>query len=358
LVTGGAGFLGSHLTSELLNRGHAVQVIDDLSGGFLDNVDKRAQFVEGSVTDENLVQRIFTDGKFDFVFHLAAYAAEGLSHFIKKFNYENNLIGSVNLINASINHGIKCFVFTSSIAVYGRNQVPMTEEMVPIPEDPYGIAKLAVEQELRVSQKMFGLDYIIFRPHNVFGERQNIGDPYRNVVGIFMNQIMQGQPMTIFGDGKQTRAFTYVQDIMRVMADAPFDLRARNHVFNIGADSPYTIKELADKVASAMGVSTNVKHLEPRNEVKHAFASHKKLRDLFGYETSVPLETGIERMAAWALSVGARRSKRFERVEISKNMPKFWQDESHCRSERRKARVSEPSTSRPLRDRLSDRVKS
>jgi UDP-glucose 4-epimerase len=340
LVTGGAGFLGSHLTNELLNQGHTVQVIDDLSGGFLDNVDKRARFVRGSVTDDKLVERVFADGKFDLVFHLAAYAAEGLSHFIKKFNYQNNLIGSVNLINASINHGVKCFVFTSSIAVYGGNQVPMTEEMVPVPEDSYGIAKLAVEQELRVSQATFGLDYVIFRPHNIYGERQNIGDPYRNVVGIFMNQIMQAQPMTIFGDGEQTRAFTYVRDIIRVMADAPFDLRARNHVFNIGADKPYTIKELADKVASAMGVPPNVKHLEPRNEVKHAFASHKKLRELFGYEASVPFETGIEKMAAWARSVGARRSKRFGRVEISKNMPEFWKNESHYRSEQGKDRVS------------------
>jgi UDP-glucose 4-epimerase len=340
LVTGGAGFLGSHLTSELVDRGHTVQVIDDLSGGFLDNVDKRARFVQGSVTDEKLVQRVFANGKFDLVFHLAAYAAEGLSHFIKKFNYENNLIGSVNLINASINHGVKCFVFTSSIAVYGKNQVPMTEDITPIPEDPYGIAKLAVEQELRVSQEIFGLDHIIFRPHNVYGERQNIGDRYRNVVGIFMNQIMQGEPMTIFGDGEQTRAFTYVGEVIRIMADAPFDSRARNHVFNIGADNPYTIKELADKVANAMGVSPNVTHLEPRKEVKHAFASHKKLRELFEYEPSVPLEAGLERMAAWARSFGARRSKRFGRVEVAKNMPQFWQNESHSRSESRKDRVS------------------
>jgi UDP-glucose 4-epimerase len=340
LVTGGAGFMGSHLTNELLNRGHTVQVIDDLSGGVLENVDKRARFVRGSVTDENLIQRVFSTGKFDFVFHLAAYAAEGLSHFIKKFNYENNLIGSINLINASVNYGIKCFVFTSSIAVYGRNQVPMAEEMVPVPEDPYGIAKLAVEQELRVSQAIFGLDYVVFRPHNVYGERQNIGDPYRNVIGIFMNQIMQGQPMTIFGDGEQTRAFTYVRDIIRVMADAPFVSRARNHVFNVGADKPYTIKELAGKVASAMGVLPNVKHLKPRNEVKHAFASHKKLRQLFGYETSVSLETGIERMAAWARSVGARRSKRFGPIEISKNMPEFWKNKSNYRLEQGRDRVS------------------
>ncbi len=125
-------------------------------------------------------------------------AAEGLSHFIKRFNYENNLIGSVNLINASINNAVKCFVFTSSIAVYGAGTT--TEDMVPVPEDSYGIAKLAVEKELQVSHEMFGLDYVIFRPHNVYGEKQNIGDRYRNVVGIFMNQLLQGKPMTIFGD--------------------------------------------------------------------------------------------------------------------------------------------------------------
>jgi UDP-glucose 4-epimerase len=322
--------MGSHLTNELLERGHSVQVLDDLSGGVLDNVDPRAQFIQGSVTDEYLVETIFAEEKFDVVFHLAAYAAEGLSHFIKKFNYENNLIGSVNLINASINHGVRFFVFTSSIAVYGRNQVPMTEDMIAIPEDPYGIAKLAVEQELRVSHEIFGLDYTIFRPHNVYGERQNLGDPYRNVVGIFMNQIMHGEPMTIFGDGEQTRAFTYIADIIPIIADAPFDERARNQVFNVGADDPYTVRELADKVAKAMGVSADLKHLEARNEVKHAFASQQKLRNVFGYETRVRLEDGIARMARWARSVGVRKSKRFKRLEVSKNMPSVWQDQFDC----------------------------
>lgn len=327
LVTGGAGFMGSHLTSELIDRGHLVTVLDDLSGGFADNVDSRAQFIQGSITDEDLIKKIFSDGKFDYVFHLAAYAAEGLSHFIKKFNYENNLIGSVNLINASINHEVKCFVFTSSIAVYGKNQTPMTEVMVPVPEDPYGIAKLAVEQELRVSHEMFGLDYIIFRPHNVYGERQNIGDRYRNVVGIFMNQIMQSQPMTIFGDGEQTRAFTYIQDVAPVMADAPFNPLARNEVFNIGADTPYTVNVLTRIVAAAMGANPNVKYLDPRNEVLHAFSSHKRLEKAFGYKAKVSLEEGVNRMAGWARSVGARRSKLFTGIEIMKRMPKSWQEE-------------------------------
>jgi len=184
LVTGGAGFIGSHVADHLLRWGHEVVVLDDLSGGFVENVPAEANFVKGSILDESVIERLFSKCAFHNVYHLAAYAAEGLSHFIKRFNYRNNLIGSVNLINSAVNYGVKCFVFTSSIAVYGTGQSPMTEEMTPVPEDSYGIAKLAVEQELRVSHEMFGLDFIIFRPHNVYGERQNIGDRYRNVVGI------------------------------------------------------------------------------------------------------------------------------------------------------------------------------
>src|ERR1700719_1169673 len=210
LVTGGAGFIGSHVADELLSRGHKVVVLDDLSGGFEDNVPNGAVFVKGSILDSDLIDRLFDRHNFCHVYHLAAYAAEGLSHFIKRFNYNNNLIGSVNLINAAVNHEVKCFVFTSSIAVYGAGQSPMSEDMIPTPEDSYGIAKLAVEQELRVSHEMFGLDYIIFRPHNVYGERQNVGDRYRNVVGIFMNQLMKGEAMTIFGDGEQERHFTHI----------------------------------------------------------------------------------------------------------------------------------------------------
>ena len=176
---------------------------------------------------------------FQYVFHLAAYAAEGLSHYIKRFNYENNLIGSVNLINESINHGVRCFVFTSSIAVYGTGrELPLTEQTIPSPEDPYGVAKLAVEQELAVSQQHFGLDYVIFRPHNVYGERQNIADKYRNVVAIFMNQLLQGRPMTVFGDGRQTRAFTYISDVASLIARSVDIPAARNRVFNIGSDDP------------------------------------------------------------------------------------------------------------------------
>ena len=218
LVTGGAGFLGAHVARALLDAGHEVVVLDDLSGGFADNVDPRARLVTGSIVDHDAVDALFAAERFDHVFHLAAYAAEGLSPFIKRFNYTNNVIGSVNLINASVNFNVRCFVFTSSIAVYGSGQVPMTEDLLPQPEDSYGIAKYAVEQELRASHEFFGLDYVIFRPHNVYGELQNIGDRYRNVLGIFMNQIMRDEPLTIFGDGTQTRAFSYVGDVAPAIA--------------------------------------------------------------------------------------------------------------------------------------------
>jgi UDP-glucose 4-epimerase len=327
LVTGGAGFIGSHVSEELFKRGHTVVVLDDLSGGFTDNLVDGTSFVHGSITDVDLVNNLFETEKFDYVYHLAAYAAEGLSHFIKRFNYTNNLIGSINLINAAINHQIKCFVFTSSIAVYGTSpELPMTEETIPHPEDPYGIAKFAVEQELIVDKHMFDLNYIIFRPHNVYGERQNVGDKYRNVVGIFMNQILQGKPMTVFGDGTQTRAFSYIGDIAPLMAEAIDTPAAYNQIFNIGADTPYSVNTLAEAIATAMQVTPEITHLPPRNEVQDAYSSHEKVQSIFGPRTPVSLEDGLARMADWVKDHGARTSQKFKHIEVNKNFPKAWLD--------------------------------
>jgi UDP-glucose 4-epimerase len=324
LVTGGAGFIGSHVTDALLIADYEVVVLDDLSGGFVENVPDRAKFVEGSILDNELVLRLFKEHRFEHVFHLAAYAAEGLSHFIKRFNYNNNLIGSMNLINAAINFEVKCFVFTSSIAVYGRNQLPMHEDTVPVPEDPYGIAKLAVEHDLRSSHEMFGLDYVIFRPHNVYGERQNIGDKYRNVIGIFMNQIMQGKPLTVFGDGQQTRAFSYIADVAPIIAEAPFTTGALNEVFNVGADQPYAVNELARVVCRAMDAQPDISHLPARNEVVHAYADHEKVRRVFGDRKTVGLNDGIGRMVEWAKSVGVKSSREFGEIEVRRNLPPSW----------------------------------
>lgn len=325
LVTGGAGFIGSHAAEDLVKRCHEVIVLDDLSGGFLENINETVQFVQGSINDVRLINTLFEREKFDYVYHLAAYAAEGLSHFIKRFNYDNNLIGSINLINAAINHSVKCFVFTSSIAVYGSNfKLPLTEETPPHPEDPYGIAKFAVEQELIVSRRMFDLNYIILRPHNVYGERQNIGDKYRNVVGIFMNQILQNKPMTIFGDGSQTRAFSYIRDVVPLLTKAIEVPAAFNQVFNIGADQPYTVNELARLVANAMGAEARIKYLPARDEVVDAYAGHTKIRSVFGPHSSHSLEQGLINMAVWVRQHGARASKDFEHIEVRKNLPSSW----------------------------------
>lgn len=324
LVTGGAGFMGSHLADQLLKLGHQVVVLDDLSGGFTENVPEGSVFVEGSILNRDLIRKLFEEHRFDYVFHLAAYAAEGLSHFIKHFNYQNNLIGSVNLIDASVNYEIKRFIFTSSIAVYGAAQLPMAEEMTPAPEDSYGIAKFAVEMELKATAEMFGLEYVIFRPHNVYGERQNIGDRYRNVVGILMNQISQGQPMTVFGDGEQTRAFSYIDDVAPVIAKSADLDGARNQIFNVGADTPYSVNVLAQKVADAMSAPLDVVHLPARNEVVHAFSDHSKVEKIFQYSPEIDLDEGVRRMAAWVKEHGARQSKKFGEIEITRGLPPSW----------------------------------
>jgi UDP-glucose 4-epimerase len=324
LVTGGAGFMGSHVAEHLLTMGHKVVVLDDLSGGFAENVPAGAIFVQGSILDHRLVDDLFHKHSFTYVYHLAAYAAEGLSHFIKRFNYNNNLIGSVNLINAAVNSGVKCFVFTSSIAVYGAGQVPMREDTVPVPEDSYGISKLAVEQELRVTHEMFGLNYVVFRPHNVYGERQNIGDRYRNVVGIFMNQLLQGKPMTIFGDGSQQRAFTHISDVAPVIATCVEHPAAMNQIFNVGADVPHSVNHLAAVVAEAMGKSCRIEHLDARNEVKIAFSDHSKAEAVFGRKKKVSLDQGVQMMADWVEKNGSRESSTFEAIEIERNLPPSW----------------------------------
>lgn len=324
LVTGGAGFIGAHVTNELVRLGHQVIVLDDLSGGFHENVNSKAIFIEGSICDHQLLEKLFVQYKFDYVYHLAAYAAEGLSHFIRRFNYNNNLIGSINLINEAVKHKVKCFVFTSSIAVYGALSPPMTEAMTPAPEDPYGISKYAVEMDLKTAHEMFGLNYIIFRPHNVYGEYQNLGDKYRNVVGIFMNQLMQGKQLSVFGDGKQTRAFSYIGDVAPYIASCVNVPASYNEIFNIGADREFTVLELAETIKDVMQLNGELRHLEARNEVVNAYADHSKAQRIFNIEHTTSLKDGLQKMADWAKSAGIRKSTKFKNIEIIEKLPPFW----------------------------------
>jgi UDP-glucose 4-epimerase len=325
LVTGGAGFLGSHVADHCLGLGQSVVVLDDLSGGFQSNVPDGASFVKGSVTDDALVRKLFGEYQFDYVYHLAAYAAEGLSHYIRRFNYTTNLLGTVTILNAALRAGsVQRFVFTSSIAVYGSAQVPMDEETQPRPEDPYGISKYAAELDIESAHRLFGLNYTIFRPHNVYGERQNIGDRYRNVIGIFINQLMKNEPMSVFGDGLQTRAFTHVDEVAPLIARCVDIPASSNNIFNVGADTPHTVLELAHLVAGAFGVRPRLQHLDARHEVVHAYSSHAKTAAVFGKPALVPLEEGIRRMVAWAKGIGYCTGQVFKDIEVRRKLPSAW----------------------------------
>lgn len=337
LVTGGAGFIGSHVVNHLIEMGHRVIVLDDLSGGVIENIHSEAEFCKGSITDVFLVNGLFEAYQFDYVYHLAAYAAEGLSHFIRRFNYQNNLIGSINLINAAVNFKVKRLVFTSSIAVYGTNELPLIETQNPNPEDPYGIAKYAVEMDLRNAHEMFGLNYTIFRPHNVYGPNQNINDKYRNVVGIFMNQISKNLPLTVFGDGEQSRAFSYIDDVAPYIAESVHLKAAENEVFNIGGGVAFTVNTLASQVMKAMEAEVELSYLEERNEVVHAYSSHEKFKRIFNPELETNLENGLEKMAFWVKSklkspqlVKSSKMKgngaQFPDIEIEKNLPNSWKN--------------------------------
>ena len=279
LVTGGAGFIGSHLTEALVAKGHDVVVIDDMSGGTTNRVPEAAELVVGFVADAALVADLFKSYRFDGVFHLAAFAAEGISHAVKRLNYTSNVIGSVNLINAALTSRVRFFGFSSSVAVYGNGRTPMREDDVPQPVDSYGNAKFAVERELDITMRLQGLPYFALRMHNVYGEWQNMRDPYRNAVAIFLNQVLRGEPITVYGDGLQVRAFTYVGDIVGTFLAAADSPDAWGKVFNVGSATTSTVRQLAYTVREAMNVPDHpVLHLPERDEVRVAFTDSSRAR--------------------------------------------------------------------------------
>jgi len=324
-VTGCAGLLGANYTRHLLENGHQVIGIDDLSGGYKAFVPtgENFTFVKFNLEKRKKVVELFEEHKPDVLLHFAAYAAEGLSPFIRNFNYRNNLVCSANLINECITHNTK-FIFTSSMAVYGEQEPPFTEDKRPQPIDPYGIAKYAVECDLKLAHEQFGLRYNIVRPHNVLGTYQNIWDRYRNVIGIFIRKAINGQPILIYGDGEQTRAFSDIRYYMD-----PFDKLLTdydNEIFNIGADKHFSLNEVAETVqrtAKKYGYEVPIEHGEPRHEVKHAYCDHTKAKTMLDFRDETRIEDLIESMFVWAMKQPNRKVKNME-YEVTKDIYDYW----------------------------------
>jgi UDP-glucose 4-epimerase len=328
LITGIAGLMGSRLAKYIIeNTNHTVFGIDNLSGGFVENIPKESKFYNFDLLDHKKINDFFEKNKIDIVYHLAAYAAEGLSPFIRRFNYQNNLISSVNLINAAVNYDVKRFVFTSSMAVYGDNpSVPFSEDLIPTPIDPYGVAKFSVEQDLRIAYHQHGLDYTIIRPHNFYGVNQNIWDKYRNVLGIWMRQILDGDQMTIYGDGEQTRAFSFIDDSLEPMWLASQKKEAINQIINLGGTKDISINQACETLIEVTGTKIKPIYLEQRHEVKHAYASWEKSVDILGFENKTTLKSGLEKMWNWAKNQNSKNVKTWKNYEIEKGIYDYWKN--------------------------------
>jgi len=326
-VTGCAGLLGANYTRHLLANGHHVVGIDDLSGGYKAFVAKgeNFEFKKFNLERRKKVVELFEEHNPDVLVHFAAYAAEGLSPFIRNFNYRNNLICSANLINECINYKTK-MIFTSSMAVYGGQQTPFTEDKQPQPIDPYGVAKYAVECDLKMAQEQFGLRYNIVRPHNVLGKYQNIWDRYRNVIGIFIRKTLNGEPILVYGDGEQTRAFSDIQYYME-----PFDILLTEHdgeIFNIGADKFFSLNQVAETVQAIgkkYGYEVPIEHGPPRHEVKHAYCDHTKAKNLLKFQDNTRLEELIEDVFVWAMKQPKRKVKDME-YEVTDGIYEYWRN--------------------------------
>jgi len=324
LVTGAAGLFGANYCKYLCDKGYEVIGMDNLSGGYRDFVDSRVEFYPWDIKHTFSVNEVFEAHKPDYVVHFAAYAACGLSPFIRIFNYENNIITSANLINEAIRFDVKKFIFASSMTVYGDNPPPFTEDMPYNPSDPYAIAKMAVELDLKDAHQRHGLDYAIVRPHNVHGIYQNIWDRYRNVIGIFIRKALNEEDLLVYGDGSQIRAFSDVKYYMEPIEKLMFEHSAET--FNIGADKPVTILELAQlvqKVAFEYGYKTNIKHAEPRKEVHTAYCDHSKAKKLLDFEDKTDLEELIRKMFVWAEGQPNRKVKKMD-IELDKRLYSYW----------------------------------
>ncbi len=324
LITGGAGFIGSHLTDKLVQEKLDVSVIDDLSGGNKKNVNPKSKFYRVDLRNVELANKIISSIKPELVFHLAANAAENKAQFSPIDITSRNWNVFINTIVPAIRNGMKRIVFTSSIAVYGALQTPFKETDKPEPEDLYGISKSAIEQTLKILSKVHNFEYVITRPHNVYGPRQNMTDPYRNVVTIFMNSLLKKRPYYIYGKGNQRRCFSYIDDVTKVIIKCGFG-DFNKMIFNIGSDKDYSLNKLSQIIQKVSGVYIPPIYLPARpQEVKLAVADHTLAKKYLQYHDLTELENGIEYTWEYVKKMGYCKPA-FTEIELdSPLLPKNW----------------------------------
>jgi UDP-glucose 4-epimerase len=332
LVTGAAGFMGSHLVDALIAKGHAVYGIDDLSGGYLDNVSRECLFTQLDLRDQGAVEQYIHKTKPEIVFHLAADATEGRSQFTPIQCLQRNLVAYMYLLTSLIRSGLDKIVVASSMSVYGSQTPPFHEVQDRRPDDIYGICKASMERATEIMSEVYDFRYTIVRPHNVYGPRQNMADPYRNVVAIFINSLLKEKKFFIYGDGEQRRAFTYIDDCTPYLLKTGFDTETDSEIYNIGPDKEYTVNELSHIVLGAFGYNGNLpeylrpQYLPPRPmEVREAFCSCEKAKAVLGFRSSVILQEGVSRMVEWARKKGPQPQRYLDSLEIvSDSVPETW----------------------------------
>lgn len=334
LVTGAAGFMGGHLVDYLIGqKEHEVFAVDDLSGGYRDNVDTKAHFTKLDLRSRKKVERYIAKVKPELIYYLAADASEGRSQFTPINSTERNYLAYMYTIVPAIKHGLRKVVLTSSMSVYGAQKPPFSENMLKKPEDIYGISKGAMEDATKVLANVHGFEHVIIRPHNVYGPKQNLADPYRNVIAIFINCLLNNKHFYIYGKGNQKRAFTYIDDFTPYFAKSGFSKECNGEAINIGPKEESTINELSDIVLKVFFPNGNVpKHLKPQyfplrpQEVMEAYCTNDKAARLLGYKTTVGLEEGVEKMVKWAQEKGAQKFNYLkDGVELeTEDLPQTW----------------------------------
>ena len=324
-ITGVAGFLGSHLAKRMVDLGHEVSGNDNMLGGDKVNLIKKIKFFEADCNDLDKMNEIIKGN--EIVYHCAATAHEGLSVFSPNVITKNIFQASVSTITAAIQNKVKRFVYCSSMARYGSQKTPFTENMEPKPEDPYGIAKVAGENVLKLLADLNGMEWNIAVPHNIVGPNQKYDDPFRNVISIFINRNLQNKPAIIYGDGKQKRCFSYIDDVIFCLEKLALDKKINKQIINVGPDEEeVTIKEVAEIVANETGFNENPIYLADRpKEVKFATCSSVKSRKLLNYKTKTTLKDAIKKTIEYIKKNGVKPFKYYLPVEIiNEKTPESW----------------------------------